>query len=418
MKVCLLSPAHLWVNPRIRKEADALHAAGYDVVVGYRADGSVERDDTLLATAPWAWHRVDISRHRAPTAWAGAAVRQWVAQMLVRCGIRRTDLDAAAYCRSHNALVAWAIRQRADLYIAHTQPVLAAAAIAARALGAQFAFDCEDLLAEETADGGRAPWRRAVIRRLEGHYLPAAAYVSATSRPMAEYLANEYGLNTVWVWHNCFPTSESTALAHPAARPRGGGVMLAWISATIGQGRGLEDAFTALARLPDGYTLHLYGTVPTSQQPWLAHQLRTISPRVTIHPLPTADRVLSVLAQHDIGLSLDHPDCANRALTVCNKVFLYLHAGLACVATSTPGHASVLCAPSGPTLGPMYLPGDVDALVVLLARLADADTRLRAQSAAWDVGHARYTWDVERHDFLRAVADALAVPAVKHERVA
>ena len=62
----------------------------------------------------------------------------------------------AAYCRGDDALTEWAVRQQAALYIAHTQPVLSVAAHAAGERGVPFAFDCEDLLAEEAADGGRA----------------------------------------------------------------------------------------------------------------------------------------------------------------------------------------------------------------------------------------------------------------------
>ncbi len=179
--ICLLSPAPVWVNPRIRKEADALFEAGYDVVVGYRADGEISRDDALLSQKPWRWHRIDVARQRARGQWLRAAIRQRGAEWAVRAGFggpRR-----AAYCRADDALCDWAVSQRAALYIAHTQPVLAVAAAAAKRTGAAFAFDCEDLLAEEAADGGLAPWRQRMIASLEREHLPRAAYVSAVFGP-------------------------------------------------------------------------------------------------------------------------------------------------------------------------------------------------------------------------------------------
>jgi Glycosyl transferase 4-like domain len=418
--VCLLSPAHVWVNPRLRKEANALHDAGYSVRVAYRADGPLERDHAILADVPWTWHRLDVSRQRTPARWASGAITQRAAQALVRVGVSTPAVDAAAYCRGHAALVAWAIAQRAHLYIAHTQPVLAAAATAAQALGVPFAFDCEDLLSEETSDGGRARWRRDLIARLESRFLPHAAYVSATSRPMADYLAGRYSLDTVHVWHNGFPISERAGIVPPAQRPVAHALELAWISATIGRERGLEDAMAALRLLPAAVTLHVYGALGAGDRRWFAFAARGLEGRVIVHPLPPAAAVLRTLAHHHVGLSLDglSPDCVNRSLTVCNKVFLYLQGGLACVATDTPGHASVLGNSFGASAGSLYPPGGVDALVGILQRLIDHAALVRAQEAAWRAGWTRYAWDVEREAFLRAARNAIGGRAMCSRTVA
>ena len=249
-RICLLSPAPIWVNPRLVKEADALHEAGYDVVAGYRADGPTDRDDAILTGKAWRWHRIDVARERHPFAWMRSAVRQRAAEGIVRAGVRSARAERAAYCRGDAVLTRWAAAQHAALYIAHTQPVLAVAAAAASARGVPFAFDCEDLLAEEAADGGRAPWRQRMITHIERRFLPRAAYVSATSAPMAEYLSGRYGLRTTRVWHNCFPAAAAAALRGPADRPAPTGpVELAWISATVGPGRGLEDIFAAVPKL-------------------------------------------------------------------------------------------------------------------------------------------------------------------------
>ena len=99
---------------------------------------------------------------------------------------------------------------------------------------------------------------------------------------------------------------------------------------------------------------------------------------------------------------------------MCNKVFLYLHAGLACVATNTLGHASVLAGSIGARADYLFPPGNVDALVEILRRLTAPEVLMRAQNAAWLAGSTRYSWDVECEAFLRAVSDALAgrlVPA-------
>ncbi|MFI5249217.1 MAG: glycosyltransferase [Gemmatimonadales bacterium] len=408
-RICLLSPAPVWVNPRLVKEADALHEAGYDVVAGYRADGPTDRDDAILKDKPWRWHRVDVARDRQPFAWMRAAVRQRIAEWIVRAGLRSAHAEQAAYCRGDGVLARWAAAQNAALYIAHTQPVLSVAARVAIARGVPFGFDCEDLLVEEAADGGRAAWRRPMISHIERRCLPRAAYVSATSVPMAEYLAGRYGLRSTRVWHNCFPAADAAALRGPADRsPPAGPVELAWISATVGPGRGLEDIFAAVPRLGGRVALHLYGAVPPGQSEWLEKQLAPVRERsaVVLHPLQPADAILAALAHHQIGLSLDGAETLNRSLTVSNKFFLYLQAGLACVATDTPGHRSVF--PSGAGFGGMYQPGDVRSLAAVLETLAKPAALAAAQRASWIAGRTTYVWEHEKPQFLDTVAGALA----------
>lgn len=389
MKVCLVSPAPIWVNPRLRKEADALHAAGYNVVVGYRLDGDPGRDDAILATKSWAWYRLDLNRHRAPGPWLIAALRERLAGVL--------GVDAEAYCRGYPELLKWAITQRADLYIGHTQPALAIAAEAAKATGARYAFDCEDLLAEEKADGLRSTARREMIRRLERRYLPGAAYVSATSQPMADYLVRQYGLTRVHVWHNCFPRTELAGLVSPASRPISDTIDLVWMGATIGHGRGLEDVFTVLPQLDPQVRLYLYGNLVDSHRAWLAN----LGERVIVRPLPPAAEVMATLARHHIGLTPDRADSLNLSLTICNKLFLYLQAGLALVATDLPGQMSILG--PNPEIGATYRPGDTDALEAILRSLTDRHALAARQSAAWELGCTTYSWDIEQRLFLDAV---------------
>ena len=58
--VCIVSPGNLASNPRILKEADALHGAGYDVtaVVCDYNESLRQPDDEIEASVPWKVIRV------------------------------------------------------------------------------------------------------------------------------------------------------------------------------------------------------------------------------------------------------------------------------------------------------------------------------------------------------------------------
>src|SRR5438477_3044148 len=62
-RVCIVTPGHLASNPRVVKEADALHGAGYDVTVvaGDEADFVRPFDEEILARVPWKAVRVGAS---------------------------------------------------------------------------------------------------------------------------------------------------------------------------------------------------------------------------------------------------------------------------------------------------------------------------------------------------------------------
>ena len=380
-------------------------------MVGYRADGDVERDDAVLAGRVWRWRRIDVGRRREPARWLATRIRQRGAELAWRAGLQSAPVARAAYCAADAELLRWAKAQPVDLYVAHTQPVLAVAAAAAAHRRVPYAFDCEDLLAEEAADGGRARWRRTLIGGLERRFLPGAAYVSSTSTPMADYLSTTYRLRRVDVWPNCFPASERAGVAAPGDRPSPSPVEVAWVSATIGPGRGLEDGLSAMAQLAPRANLHIYGRIASGTDRWVQRHLSSLLARraVVVHPPVAADRIVSTIAQHQIGLSLDGNDCLNRSLTVANKFFYYLQAGLACVAADTPGHRSVM--PPGARYGILYPSGDVRALTAALEGLLAPDTLLAAQRAAWDAGGETYSWERYRPQLLTTVSAAIAPQA-------
>jgi glycosyltransferase involved in cell wall biosynthesis len=406
VRVCLISSVHLWVNPRLIKEADWLTEQGHDVrVVTKSTDAwSDGLDDALLREKRWSADRINLLRgdragHRR---WLTTAIRSALAMRMYAWtgGVRFAE---EGYYRGFADVLSAARRTRADLFIAHTQGALPIAARAVAATGARFGFDCEDLLAEEASDGLQNSLLRRAILDIERRYLPSASYVTATSQAMADYLVKLYGIPAPFVVRNVFARSGLNGVPAPRARPSRDSVELVWISATIGHGRGLEDALEALAALPGHVRLTIFGRMfPAYEAPMMALLGKLgVASRVTVRPVVEPAAIMPTIAQYDIGLTLDLNDCLNRSLTISNKVFVYLQAGLAVGATDTPGQREVI--DSVPTSGFLYEPGDVRALTAALAALArDRVGLLAAQDAAWRAGQERYNWDRDAEVFRSA----------------
>jgi glycosyltransferase involved in cell wall biosynthesis len=420
MRVCLISSVHPWVNPRLIKEADLLASLGHEVtLVTKRVDAwADDRDQSLVAGREWASDRVNLLRHdpSGRRRWFTAAVRAKAALAAYRVvgGLR---LSEEGYYRGFQDVLRAALRTRAEFFIAHTQGALPLAARAAARTGARYGFDCEDLLAEEAADGLTDPAVRRAILDIERAWIPAAGYVTATSDAMAAHLACEYSVRPRVV-RNVFPLAELTGVEPPARRGRRETTELVWMSATIGDGRGLEDGLRALALLPASVRLTLFGRVLPSYAARLSDLIDTlgIGARVTIRPVVPPAHLMARLAEFDVGLTLDPNECLNRSLTICNKVFLYLQAGLLVAASDTPGQREV--AEAVPRGAVIYPPGDARALAATLgAVIADRAKILDAQTAAWNAGQDRYNWDREREVFLAAFHEAAGLAPVAPRRL-
>src|SRR5690348_1229116 len=141
--VCIISPGNLSSNPRLVKEASALHEAGFGVTTITCAYNPALKpfDDEIAAKASWTVMRVP----RLP----GERYLNRAARPLARalCGLGLDvpmSIAANAGGGPNSALRRVASRVRADLYIAHYVAALPAATAAARRYGAMLGFDAED----------------------------------------------------------------------------------------------------------------------------------------------------------------------------------------------------------------------------------------------------------------------------------
>src|SRR5204862_1198314 len=85
-----------------------------------------------------------------------------------------------------SALIAAAQRVPADLYLAHYPAALPAAAIAARRLGARYAYDAEDFHPGDWPEDEAHEGMRRLVRAVESRHLPGCVYVTAASPGIAD----------------------------------------------------------------------------------------------------------------------------------------------------------------------------------------------------------------------------------------
>ncbi len=402
MRVCLVTTGQPASNPRLVKEADALADAGYDVhvVAAYSGDWAVDADRALARSRQWSQTFVDWRLASAPWVFWASRLRHRAAQLTAPWVNAPTAADAAV-SRVSSELGRAAMRCLADLYIAHNLGALPAAWRAARRHGARLGFDAEDFHSGQRARGDRM---RAVIERVERRYLPECDYVTGSSPGIADAYRESCDVAAPQVVLNVFPR-----LLRPSAPPPrslSAPVTLYRFSQTIGPGRGLEDIVRALGRVPAGRAeLHLRGHWASGYETAirrLAAASGVADELIVVHPMAAPDEMVRRSATYDVGLALEPGDTDNNDLSVSNKLFTYLLAGQALIATETRGQRWLLDQIPGAALS--YAPGDVETLAAHLRRWIESrGTLTAARRAAWLAGETRFNWDVEREAFLNIV---------------
>ena len=409
-RICLLAPGQPSVDPRLVKEADALHEVGHEVQVlcSHMIPWADAADRELLQTRPWRCTYVGGDFNGRSAEYWRTRLRHGLARRLPRAWPLSDRLRRYAVCRVLPELAGAAKRARADLYIAHYTGALVAAADAARANRALFGFDAEDFEAGSyPLTAGPSPMDR-LVERFERQYLPRCLYVTAASPGIAEAYNAKYGIPLPTTILNVFPLAERPRELR--AMSPDGPVRLYWFSQTIGLGRGLEDVIQAMGQLKGcNIELHVRGRWAGRHKEALfslATSVGVLHQQICSHDPEPQSEMIRLAAMNDVGLALERKDTENHDLCIANKIFTYLLAGNAVIATATRGQQLIM-----ETIGDAgfsYEPGDVNALARGLRLWYENRNILQqARQKSWDWGTRRFNWDLEKKKLVQQVGAVL-----------
>ena len=408
--VCLVTTLQPSANPRVVKEADALVEAGFDVrvVAAHWADWADAFDRELIPSRAWRCETIDWRRSADAALFWKSRIRHYAARRVAAIQRLEPWVETAALSRVAPELTAAAARERADLFIAHNLGALPAALAAGTLHDSPVGFDAEDFHSGQLSrSADRA--RMAIVRAAERRLLPQCAYVTAAAPAIAGAYRDLCGIEIPTSILNVFPLADRPAAYRPSSLSNGR-FTLYWFSQTIGPDRGLEDAVRALGILADQRVeLHLRGR-------WAAGYGRVIhdiaasagvdQSQIVAHDPARPDDMVREAAVFDVGLAIEPPASVNNDLLLSNKVFTYLLAGAAVVATRTTGQSSL-----APCVGGAVAyrdPGSPESLAAAIRPWLENRERLEAaRRSAWRIGEARFNWDVEKAVFLGVVDRAL-----------
>ncbi len=449
MNVCIVTSKHVSYNPRVVKEADALSSAGHDVTVVTVCNNCAQAalDEGIMATRSWRLLTVNYRKQGflETFRWLWFGIRQRLFSDYFTGITLGFGLAERGQGREYPELRRLACSLKADLYIAHHAECLGAAYAAARKHDARFAFDAEDFhsgmfaapiteyvpaefdlrkLLEESDHRPKGAEQRR-IEYLERKYLPHCDHMTAASDGIGEAYSLKYDLPCPTTILNVFPLEKLPKHDKVANQAQDsihhspftihslqGSIhhspftihKLYWYSQVIGPGRGLEEAVQALALLVTPCELHLRG-MPL---PGFVEQLTALAvslgvgERLIIHPPCPPDDLIAEAARYDVGLALENSVELNRLICVTNKIFTYMNAGLAIIATDTPGQRGIMA--QAPDAGLSCRMNDVESLAMAVNRLLESPellTSFRKESRR--AAEERFNWRVESDTLVRLV---------------
>lgn len=408
MKIVTLVNNSMAFDVRVQRHARALAEAGHDVTsIGVLTKRDRDRP-SLPAVRGLRYVWADRRRHAsiggrwgwfASRAFHSASATAW------RRGL---TIDAVAHrivAPTYSLLLNKALQQDADVFYANDIDTLPVAAVAAQKKGAALIYDAHEFYLGESRMID--PRLVAAQKRVEGVGLTRSRGRITVSGAIAEKLSSIYGCACPTVVRN-LPEIASDIRVSPVPSC-GQPVRVLYHTGNLAlNGRSVKDLIDAVEGLGGQVFLTLRGYVRPSREPELLSYLRErLRPGSwAVLPVVSYRELVAEASQHDIGVVLNSTANANEELTLPNKPFEYMMAGLALLSYRTVGMMEVF---HDDRLGLVTPENTVDALVASLTALVGDRSRLmRMKETARQAALETYNWASEKSKLLGVIDAATA----------
>ena len=398
-KILLVTSKQPSTNPRIRKSADALSAAGHDVHLQYEYSSHWASHADLGIFADCQWSHNLIGGHPRKSWWTyyfNRAKAKWARWR------GKSESHFSPCAQEHLRL---ALLMQPDVVIGHNPGMLPVLAQLKACSDIPVIFDAEDYHRGEFVSGS---FEALAIEQLESTTFPMLDGVTFAS-PLfeLEYKRNFTLLNTA-VIHNSF--SRKHIRNQIQIRSAGDPLKIVWFSQVVGLDRGLLEFLVGMNRCSSiPIELTIVGSCSTSLKDAISkaqshphHQLQFCS------PLPESE-LFAFIADHEIGLALEVPDVKNRDLCWTNKLFVYPLCG--CLTLMSDTTAQVSFHKEHPMLGEVINLRDPSSIEHVIRAQFDARQELfqrRLDIVAF--AEEALNWESDSLTLVNFVQDILAKP--------
>lgn len=389
-RIAIVTTKQPGTNPRMRKNADALSAAGHDVQVLYAftAPWAEETDRHVFERAMWSHHRIGGHPKEAPRAYALQRIRKKWAQL--------TGSLRGTFNPNSTAYIHRLEKFQPDLVIGHNPGALPVLSEWSRR--GPVLFDAEDDHPGEFVLTSPESQR---VAQLEADELATLTHISAASPLIGEQYQLRFPHLQVTPIDNAFERTLQPKLQSLEQDT----LSLVWFSQVVGLDRGLEKFLQALHPIADlRIHLTLIGLASETVQRNLKSALISSNHTLSFKSPVPEKALLEELGRHHIGLALETGKTRNRQLCRTNKLFCYPLAG--CLTLASHTRSQVQFMDEHPEAGVVF--ASDEHLVSLIHEWAQNPHALLAKrKAAWQLGHDTLNWETESKKLVSLVAQIL-----------
>ena len=415
LRLCAVASNELAYNPRLVKALSYLEEKGWSgSAVFCRTDPRlVGVADQVYAVHPWELGIVKATDDslRGTIRHYSGAVLQGTAGVLSRRRLWPARAADHALKRYDSAMRRLLKRTRADIYLCNLPENLRACMWWAQRVGAAVWYDSQEYF---RGQGDYSLWQHRAIASIEDRWIRQCSVVTAASVPIAAELRKLYANLQVRVIHNVprmvaiVKREESTQATAP--------LQVYWRGAAPSlRGRGIENVLRALRLMKSPFVFTVQGDTRALARDEIVAFAGSlgIADRVVFKQSARPDRLVEAGLAYDVGCAVEPGVDENQHLTSSNKVFEYMMAGLAVVASDLPGLRYVVdrCG-----CGLLVDPTDPAGLASVLDGLADDRGRLRSLKLAARVSAmAEFNFEREMDALLPVLVTAADRPRRRAE---
>ena len=393
-RIAIVTTKQPSTNPRMRKNADALSHAGYDVLVlyAYNTLWADQADTALFVERDWKRHR--MGGHPQLEKWVyfiQRVTRKWATWT------GQTDLQ---FCPSVKAYKKALQKFKPDLVIGHNPGALPVLTQWKKNTGGTILFDAEDYHCGENPEGSPEQIR---MMGFEDHHLNQLDRMTAASPLIAAAYHKRFPHINISVVSNAFESQWQPSFRAITSTP----LKLVWFSQVIGLDRGLLEFFKGLSGLSETpLEITLIGTCDNPTKATLKQALASDLHRLQWLPPCAEPELMKEVSKHHIGLALEPGFSQNNQIAQSNKLFTYPLCGCWTLASQTPAQGQFF--EEFPALGEVLDLNNGHQWAERLKALAGSlDVLNHQRRVAWNEAKSHLNWETESKKLLNVVTELL-----------
>jgi glycosyltransferase involved in cell wall biosynthesis len=340
MKVLILSPIEIFLEPRLRKAATCFTIEGYEVFIltCLKTPTRIEEYEKLKLDNPnWNWIEIDLRKKSIKSfiRWALSRSLQKICFNFYK--LTQIDLSHKFGILNDAFYTSPQLKHKFEIVYTNLIDFLPFAYFQSIKNNAKLIYDSQEYFSGQYSvmDKTRYNW----VVKTESQLIGKCDLVIATTHAMKDALVNKYPKILKIIRCRNMPLRAEVPLLHRLELSNPIRIIWHGKSINIKSERGLHLIIECILEIDSDVELYIQGSIQNSERKKLLRIIEQSRSKNKIHLLPPAEakNIINSILDYDIGYIGEIPTEENQLLTSSNKLFDYISAGLAVLAPKIPG---------------------------------------------------------------------------------